>query len=433
MAGTDTAAFEEALKTVYGEIRDLIPTKVRALDMFMDGSESANWVGKGVEYPVTVGRSEGAGWASEGGNLPTAGREKYATMRIPMRYQYARAAWTAQVIKASQSSRGAFASAMEREMDGVIKTLTVDRGRAIFGDGRGILALVNGTATSATQTLDSPGGVAGAINGSRFIRPGMIVGCINPSTGAVRSTTVATVLSRASTGLTLTLDASKTWTDNDYVVRFTTTGSTDVADTSFNKEFMGLLGHDDDGTYVSTYHNVNRTTYPIAQSAVIGSSTSPAGAMSADLLQRGIDLADELGDGEISDLIMHHSVRRAYIAMTEQDRRYMGGDLSKPDAGTVAAKRGKLAFGGIPILEDKYAPYGIVFGVDRSGFKRYTMVKGEWADDDGAVLSRVGTGSSATDTFEAYYRLWDNLTNDFSNRCFRIDGVTATSAVVSIP
>ena len=119
--------------------------------------------------------------------------------------------------------------------------------------------------------------------------------------------------------------------------------------------------------------------------------------------------------------------------MMEGDRRYTSGDLSKPDAGTVAAKRGTLAFGGIPIMEEKYCPYGTVFGVDSSGFSRYVEVAGEWADEDGAVLSRVGPGTtSAQDAFEAFYRIWDNFQNDYPARCFRLDVVTATVVVAHI-
>lgn len=429
MAGQDTATFDEVLKVVYGPgIAELIQTKTRALDMFAEGDSSA-WGGKYVEYPVNVKRSEGAGYASEGGLLPSAGREVYADMRIPARYQYGRITITAQAMKQSQGGKNAFASVMEREMAGVVKTMAADRGRAILHDGREVLAVCSSGASSANQALNNAGGVSNATNGARFIRPGMIVGCINPATQDVRASTVATVVSVAANGAQITLDSSKSWTTSDYVVRFTTTGATSVTDTSYGKGIMGLLGLIDDGTYVSTLHNVNRTTFPMFSSKVITS----VGALSADVFQRAIDVADEVGGGEISDLLMHHSVRRAYLALMESDRRYTSGDLSKPDAGTVAAKKGSLAFGGIPITEDKYAPYGIIFAVDRSGFKRWSLVNGEWADDDGAVLCRVGTGTSAADQFEAFYRIWDNFSNDFPNRCARLDGVTATVVVTAVP
>src|SRR5262245_65441697 len=85
MAGQDTATFDEVLKVVYGPgIAELIQTKTRALDMFADG-DSWQWGGKYVEYAVNVRRSEGAGYASEGGLLPTAGRGVYADRRVAAR------------------------------------------------------------------------------------------------------------------------------------------------------------------------------------------------------------------------------------------------------------------------------------------------------------------------------------------------------------
>jgi len=150
------------------------------------------------------------------------------------------------------------------------------------------------------------------------------------------------------------------------------------------------------------------------------------------VLQRGIDLADQRGDGDIDTLVMHHSVRRAYIAMTDDARRYISGDLSRPDAGTVAAKKGKLTFGGIDIMEEKYAPYGTVFGLDSSTCSRYVEVAGEWMDEDGAVLARVGSGTTAEDSFEAVYRVWQNFHIEKPNTCFRLDGVTATVVVAHI-
>jgi hypothetical protein len=252
---------------------------------------------------------------------------------------------------------------------------------------------------------------------------------INPGTGAIRANTLHTVSSVAAAGTSYTATAAVAGiTDNDYLVRAMHTSITDVADTGYQKEFTGLLGLVDDGTYLSTLHNLNRTTYPLVQSTVIGS----IGALSADVIQRAIDVADQRGDGNTSDLIMHHSVRRAYIAMTDADRRYTAGDLSRPDAGTVAAKKQSLTFGGIPIMEEKYAPYGMIFGLDRSGFSRYVLVSGEWADEDGAVLSRIGTGTSAQDAFEAFYRIWDEFHCDYPSRNWRLDGITAQVTVVHV-
>jgi hypothetical protein len=430
MAGQDTSTYDAVLRTVYQDkLAELIPQQIPTYEMFQ-GVDNFAWGGKFVEYEARVGRNPGSGWASEDGALPTAGRQQYVDVRIPMRYMYGRIRLTKQVMEHSSSSRFAGQRALSQEMQGLVKDMAAAQARTIFGDGRGILGFVNGTATSTTQTIDTPGGWtttgATATNGSRFMYKGQVVATVNPATGALRASSATTIQTLPAAGTTITVSPSVTWTDNDYIVTAQNTSVTDVADTGYSKEAMGLGGLIDDGTNVATLHNVNRTLYPIYASTVIGS----VGALSADVLQRGCDVADEKGGGEISDLIMHQAARRAYIAMTDAERRYMGADLSSPDAGTRAAKGGRITFGGIPIKVDKYAPYGTIFGIDRSGLMRYTAISGEWMQDDGSILKQIGTGDTLRDSYEAVYRIWQNFHNDFPARCFRLDGVTTSIVVV---
>ena len=434
MPGQDTSSFDTVLKTVYGPgLVVLLPTKTKVLDIFQE-MDAKEWGGRFVEYPAMVGRNQGAGWASELGALPAAQRLRHTPVRIPMRYMYGRIGVSAQVMKASEGAKNSFANAMELEMRQLLKTMQSQRGRTIMHDGRGVMSLINDTSPTGSTTLDidAPGGVAGATNGGRFINPGDVIAAIAPGTGALRSAgSVRTVQSVATDGTSLVLDAAMSGAaiaDNDFIVKAANTAVTDASDTSYQKEAMGLLGLVDDGTNLATLHNVNRTTYPIYQSGRINVN----GGLSADVIQRIIDLADERGDGEISDLIMYQSVRRAYLSMTEGDRRYTAGDLSRPDAGTVAAKRGRLTFGGIPITEEKYCPYGTIFAVDRMGMKRFVETPGEWAEESGAVLKQIGTGNSLQDAFEAYYRLWENYHNDYPATCGRLDNVTATIVVAHI-
>ena len=427
----DTTAYNEVLKVVVEPgIRELIPTKVKTLKLFEE-KEARSWGGRYVEKVLNVGRNQGSGWGSEMGNVPTAGQDRFTNAKILMRYQYGRLQLSAQVMKASQGSKFSAEDALEGGMRRLIKSMSSQRGRAIMGDGRGVICYVNETTPSGNTTVvvDSPGGFAGADNGARFINPGQIIGFVNPSTGALRASN-RTVQSVAANGTSFVVDSAPAAAvaDNDYVVTVMTTGSTDVSDSSYQKEIMGLVGNIDDGTYVATPHGVNRTTYPSFQSTVI----SNAGAWSADVIQRAIDLADQRGDGKIDRLIMHHSGRRAYIASMEDLRRYTGADLSKPDGGTVAAKQGTLSFGSIPIDEEKFAPYGMVFGCDTSTFQRYVEVAGEWADEGGSILQPVGSGSTRQDAYEALYRIWDQCFVEEPAASFRVDGLSVSLAVAHI-
>src|SRR5215831_2380011 len=204
----DTVSYDAVLKEVYEEgIRELIPTKTEVLDMFEEGDSNA-WMGREVVYPSRVGRNQGVAWATEMGALPTAGKQRYVDSRIPVRYLYGRITISAQVMKATESNKGAFAPAFRQEMDGIINDLQNERGRSIFGTGQGIYAFINGAANSVTQTVDNPGGYTSTVNGARFLNPGMIVGLINPATGQLRAGSVKTVQSVSTTGTSFTVDSA---------------------------------------------------------------------------------------------------------------------------------------------------------------------------------------------------------------------------------
>lgn len=431
MAGQDTAHLDGILKEVYGpDMPDLINKMTPALDRFEDVRD-LEWAGKIYTYPMKINRTQGVGAYAEGGLLPTPGRIKTVPVRVPVRYWIGRIELTAQAIDFTESKRGAWMPALKMEMDDLIDTLASDRSRAIWGDGRGVIAILNDATASgsATVSVDSPGGYAGSVNGARFLNEGMIIAAINPANGQVRSG-IRTVLSVSSDGTEVTFDSAPTasWADNDYLVRAMNTSVTDVQDTSYQKEPMGFGGLIDDGGNVSTLFGINRTTVPMWQSTVVRN----AGAWSPDVIQRGIDVVAQTGGGNITELWMHQSLRRLYVNSMESDRRYTGADLMRPDSGTAALKGGKMTFGGLVLNEDRYAPYGVLFGLDPSGLERYTMERGKWEDRDGAVLQRKGTGIAATHAFEAYYYIWENFGNRYPNRSFRIEGFDVNVQAVHI-
>jgi hypothetical protein len=425
--GVDTASYDEALKTVYEDrIVQLLPNTLKLYGR-AEERDAKQWGGRHVEYAIQTRRNAGVGAYAEMGAIPEAGAQGYANVRIPMRYLSGRIQLSAQVIEASRASKMAYVPAMQSEMDGLMRDLRHECGRMIHGDGRGVLAFQNGDSTTTTVIVDSPGGVAGAANGSRFIPLGGRITFVTPATGAIVAAADELVTAIASTGLNFTTGSTIAGAvaDNDYIVRANKAGLTDISDTGYAKEPMGIRGLADDGTYVATLCGVNRTTVPLFSSYVI----SGTGGLSSDVLQRGLDVADQRGEGNVEELVMHHSVRRAYIGLTDGDRRYTTTDLSKPDAGTVAAKKGKLTFGGIPILEDKFCDYGTIYGMDYSSFVRYVESPGKWmrsGHDEGTVLQAIGSGSTLTHAYEAVWYLWQNFMLDKPNSCVVWRDVTAT-------
>jgi len=171
MAAQTLTAFDAVLKDVYGPRVEEQLNQTNPLADFIDENDSADWTGRQVTYPIHVSRNQGVGASAEGDPLPAAGKQGYATVKIPERFNYGRVSLTAQVIKASLKSEGAFERAMESELKGLVKDLGNERERQVFGYGSGILALVASTSTN-TLFVDSPMNVAGTVNGARFLERG---------------------------------------------------------------------------------------------------------------------------------------------------------------------------------------------------------------------------------------------------------------------
>ena len=403
--------------------------KTVALDLAQEG-ESEIVDGRRARTTLHIRRNySGVKSTPEGRTLPTAGNQQFLPMYIPYVDTTGRINLTVQVIDQSETNRGAFANAFMEEMDGLIRDAVQYRNEVMCGYGAGILCRVNGNpAANATSVdVDDPGGFTQATNGTRFLAPGQIVAAIRAN--AIVANTPLTVDSVTDSDTVVFAANTADLADNDILVRAASTTVTNVEDTDSNAPIMGLPGHADDGGLVNMYFGVNRTSHPVLQARVVGN----AGTISGDLIQREIDVAEQRGQGNIAVHLMHHSTRRAYLAVMENDRRYTGADLKNPDLGTKATQVVKgqyVAFGGVPIREEKHFPYAMWLGLDPSSFQRYVNVEGRWEDRQGGIL-QLDT-ANATHTFTALFYMRDAFAMTRPNSCFRRDGLTTSVVALNL-
>ena len=403
-----------------------IENKTRLLKSF--GEADAPTVdGRRVVYPLHIGRNAGVMSSVEGATLPTAGRQNFIDVHIPLRKTTGRINITKDVIDASRTNRGSFKRAMSTEMDGLVRDISDYRNEMLCGFGQGVVARVSGNpAPNATSiTLDNPGGFTGTVNPNRFMQGGMVIAGIRA--GAVVANGAVTVASAEEGGgydqITLATNTAD-FADNDLFVRAAATTTTVVTDTDWNNPIMGIAGLVDDGTFVQTLHGINRTTYPVFRSFVLSS----VGALSLDAMQRAFDAAEMKGQGTVSELWCEHSVRRAYLTLLEADRRYTSEKLMRPDGGTAAAKGADVTFGGVPFKTERDMPYGYIFGLDTDTLDRYVNVRGQWEDTDGRVLDR----SANTHDFTALWYMKDNFHVNRPNANFRMDGITISALAIHV-
>jgi len=402
MAGADTTALSGLAKDVFEQgVTEGVNNSFPLAKEFP--TEAVDWKGgDGLVWAAHVGRNQSPFFAGEDSAYPVATSQQHVKGRIDMRKLIARIRMTEEAMNDLVSSEASFRNGMTDEKTRLIDDVAKKEEYALSTDGRGVLALAGASPNTATTlALNGPGNIANTSFGNRFVFKGQILAAVSPQ-GVLRAT-MATVTGVAASGASVTCTTTGSgWLATDFIVQAANTTTTDILDTSYEKSFWGLPALVDDGTNRDLYFGVARTDYPNLQSFVNAST----GAFSLDLAQRTADVCYEKLGGEIDLLVMHPSVRREYIKLVQDDRRYVGAPyLMKPDAGTAAMKQGDLTLGEIPIKAIRTIGLDQVFFLDtkKSGFKRYVAEPGKFMDRDGTVWLREGTGTTARHAYEATY------------------------------
>ena len=384
--------------------------------------------GLGHKWSHHHGRNTSPFFAGEDSAYAVAGNQSHAQGRIDMKKIMARIRMTEEAMSDLVSSEASFRNGMTDEKTRLVDDIARREEHALGMDGRGVLALVDTGSSGTVVELDAPGNIAGNDFGNRFIDTGMFLAFINPATGALRNTNIEQVTAVNSDGSDVTLTADPTVTENDYVVHAANTSVTDVLDTSYEKAFWGLPALIDDGTNRDNYFGILRTQVTSLKSYVASAVT----AISLDLAQRTADVVFETLGGVINLIIMHPSVRREYIKLLADDRRYSGADLKAPDGGTKAMKQGDLTLGEVPIKALRTVGLAQAYFLDteKCGAKRYVAEKGKFMDRDGSVWVREGSGATARHAYEATWFARKQYFMKAPAMCARWDGITGQTLVI---
>jgi len=398
-------------------------------DIFTDKSSDAEWSGDGrkaITYHEMAWQ-EGVGAIGDGANLPTPGLEDIQQGAINMKFLYGSFELTGPSMILSDG-KNSYVNALTLKMNNLKKRLKKELGRIIWGTGSGRLALATAAvaANATTIPVNTPGGFTGTY-GARFLRKGMIILVTNDNATIAGVTTVTAV---DPAGLTVTVSPGipVALVAGAIIYRVSTTGATSFAESSKDNEPDGILKIVSDASIAATFETLSRATYPQLNSTV----DTAVGAITLDRINRNFDVASQKSDDiGVDCLACHHSVRRAILTQLQADRRYTNELLRTPDVGIDAVTKGPkkgtyVTFGGVPIIESTNAPYDTLVGLDKGSFTKYTRVEGDFADEDGAVLSRI----AGTDKWGGFYRKFYNMTGRPKNN-FLMTGITSTAVYVA--
>lgn len=410
MAGLASVDFANAMKTFYlGPLNQQVAKATVMLDRLQKNSEDVS--GNFAYLPLISGRNPGVGSRSDatgsGPTIPESGRQSYSRATFPMTYHYGRGQISGPVMRASKSSNGAFAQALDVEMKGLMESLPEDLNRQIwsYGHGRVGTLMVNAGATSTTFSLGN-GSVFNGKIGDRVYFATIAAGATPGPIGGTTITNISRDFTATTHQITLAADADRavtTGTDTLYY-GFKTGGTIGDNDSSRANDMWGIPAAISGADSVGSEEEVATVADELLVNALnfgdIARSTNtfwkaqwlrnPAAAgtnrpITNAVLQQGYLTAINVGGANPKNIEAYTNVGiwQTIGLLHIGDRRY--SDYQETlEAGWIFLK-----YNGVKIFFDRDAPRDILWWLDMSTLFLLSQSGYELMDEDGSVLSRV--------------------------------------------
>ena len=178
----------------------------------------------------------------------------------------------------------------------------------------------------------------------------------------------------------------------------------------------GLGAIVDDGTAVTTFQGISRTSFPQWKATIFANAGTPRD-LSLQLLQSLVDVPETISGVPIDLIVGSYNARNQYLQLLVSQKRFM---QEKLDGGFTV-----LEYNGKTFLVDVDAPDDTIFGLTRSTIKRFGLFEPRFDDSDGNVLKYIGT---ADDTFIGFLKMYGNLGTEQSNANAKITDLNIDSS-----
>ena len=350
---------DNALKSLYLDaISHQLDNSVNPFLAAVSKSTNDVW-GKEVRTLCTYGVNGGVKAGSEDGNLPVASGNNYIQFVSTLKNLYGVIEISDKAIRASENNAGAFVSLLNSEMEGLIKSSTLNFARMLYGNGSSIL-------TTVTEVKNN----VFYVDNVKNIIEGMLVDLRDASGNIISSVQARKILSvnRELKQVTLggTSVANQTFS----------AGTTLSVQSSYNQEITGLGAIFGDSTNL---YGVNRS-----QNAwLMPYSKKDVGEISELTIQTALDEIEERSGKGVNFIVCSWGVRRALQQLFSANRRNV--DTMELSGGFRA-----MNYNGIPIVADRFCPDGTMYLLNTNDFTLHQLCDWQWlSDDDGRVLKQV--------------------------------------------
>lgn len=381
----------------------------RISKQFEDVHMFYNWVGKGkgtkigdrgIEIPTHLTPNANHRWTTDGGDMPAGGSNLVKRAQVFFKNYVHSSRLTGGAIDTINSGDVSYVKDFLRfEQTESVKEAYKRLNIYSWGTGRGTLAALTATATSATQTVDS----------TRFLRDGMVIDSVNTTTGVV-GIDGGTLSNAQASATTFTLAASATGTDAEVI----------VAQGSYNLAVTGIRAMVDDTTDSSSiFQGVSRNTYTQYRAFRVNANSV---GLDVSHLRRALGAGIHIKTGELNrsalSLWSHPAQTAAYSAL--------GWSLKRADMGEKKIDFGftRYEYEGIDWNEDVDAPTNEIDVLDKSTFHKYVAKEAGWDEKTGSILRQVPSSTSGiayTDQYEGYWTFRFNYGCDRPNKNAWVD------------
>ena len=145
---------DKALKTLYLDVvAEQLNTEINPFLAKIKQTTSDVW-GKEVRKVAQYGINGGVGAGTEDGNLPASAGNSYEQLVSTLKNLYGTIEISDKAMRASSSDAGAFVNLLNAEMEGLVKSSSLNMGRMLFGDGSGTLGRAAGVLKNVITSMD---------------------------------------------------------------------------------------------------------------------------------------------------------------------------------------------------------------------------------------------------------------------------------------
>lgn len=342
--------------------------------------------GRKAVFAIHTQRNSGVGARPELGALPTAGNQSYKQANVGLATLVGRISISSKAIRTMTGGDGAYVLEPQAELEGLENDLNRDKARIWFGTGDGVLANTDATTSSTTVNIAD-----GDLAKTNHLAVGTVVdiGTVADPTAVASDRTINTVNENDSGEVTSIVisGAEVTTATTDRVFRAGSGGEMTEGGLTYGVEPNGLGNIVND---TGALHDIDPADDPIWESHV----NDNAGTLR--------DLSDAILMSVAHRVFRNSGAQPSLVITTDGALRDYGDSLVslKRSNDTVDLKGGfsglKVAIGGggkdMTVTWDRDVASGLAFAIntDPNALKFHTTQQGwQWADEDGAVLSRV--------------------------------------------